>query len=193
MAKASKKAGSVIAVICGCLGAGWLFYYGLEEFVNWILGYKFGNSIFKYFFGTEMFCLALLMLAVSFFVTAIKDLNLIKRGVVIFSTVVTIITLICYGLYMFYSWPLSLKYTTFWNISAMIVLLVAYLLFFLYHLGSGKLKDAAWVTGLIATVGLFIIHCFMLSSGAINANTFVFYLFRSLSHIGVFYCGLKRY
>ena len=34
MAKASRKAGSVIAVICGCLGAGWLFYYGLEEFVN---------------------------------------------------------------------------------------------------------------------------------------------------------------
>jgi len=193
MAKASKKAGSVLAVICGCLGAGWLFYYGLEEFINWIFGYKFGNNLFKYFFGTEMFCLALLMLAISFFVTVIKDLNLIKRGVLIFSTVISAITLLCYCLYMFYSWPMSLAYTTFWNIAAMIVLLVSYLLFFFYHLGSKKLKDAAWIMGLIASVGLFVIYCIMLSNNAINANTFVFYLFRCLSHIAVFYCGLKKY
>lgn len=193
MAKASKKAGSVLAVICGCLGAGWLFYYGLEEFVNWILGYKFGNNIFKYFFGTEMFCLALLMLAISFFVVVIRDLNTIKRGVLIFSTVVSAIVLVCYGLYMFYSWPLPLNYTTFWNIAAMIVLLIAYLLFFFYQLGSSKLKDAAWVTGLIATVGLFIVYCIRMSNNSLNANEFVFYLFQCLSHIAVFYCGLRKY
>ena len=178
MAKATKKASSVFAVICGCLGAGWLFYYGLEEFVNWILGYKFGNNLFKYFFGTEMFCLALLMLAISFFVTVIKDLNLIKRGVLIFSTVISVLTLVCYCLYMFYSWPLPLNYTTFWEIAAMILLLVAYLLFFLYHLGSKKLRDIAWLTGLISTVGLFVIYCIMLSNNAIVTNTFVFYIFR---------------
>lgn len=193
MAKTSKKLGSIFAVICGCLGAGWLFYYGLEEFVNWLFGYSFGDNLFKYFFGTEMFCLALLMLAISFFVTVIKDLNLIKRGVLIFATVVSSITLLCYCLYMFYSWPLSLTYTTFWEISAMIVLLVSYLLFFLYHLGSGKVKDSAWITGLVATVGLFIVYCIKISNNSLNANEFVFYLFKCLSHIAVFYCGLKRY
>lgn len=193
MAKASRKAGSVIAVICGCLGAGWLFYYGLEEFVNWIFGYSIGDGIFKYFFGTEMICLSLLMLATSFFVTVIKDLSLIKKGVLVFSTVVSAVTLLCYCLYMFYSWPLSLKHTTFWEIAATIVLLVGYILFFIYHLGSKNVKNAAWVTALVATVGLFIVYCIRISNNSLNANQFVFYLFKCLSHIAVFYCGLKRY
>lgn len=191
VAKASRKIGSVIAVICGCLGAGWLFSYGLETFVNWIFGYKIGSNLISYIFNGELYCLALLMLAITFFVTAIKDLNIIKKGVVIFSTVVSAVTLVWYSIRFFSStWNFSVS---FWENAAMVVLLISYILFFIYHMGNKKFQNVAWAMGLIGAIGLFVVYCMQISSNVLSANQFVFYLFKCLSHVAVFYCGLKRY
>ena len=131
------------------------------------------------------------MLAITFFVTAIKDLNIIKKGVVIFSTVVSAVTLVWYSIRFFSStWNFSVS---FWENAAMVVLLISYILFFIYHMGNKKFQNVAWAMGLIGAIGLFVVYCMQISSNVLSANQFVFYLFKCLSHVAVFYCGLKRY
>ena len=93
MASRKKKSNllRIIAVLCGCLGAGWLFSYGWNGLIELCLTYKVGNNIFYHFFSSGLFALATLITAVLFFVVSIRDLAPMKEGVAIASVVIYII------------------------------------------------------------------------------------------------------
>ena len=192
MAKTSKKIGSVAAVILGCIGAGFLVYYGIAEFINFISGFKLSKGIFQYFFGPELMCLAVLTLGITFFVTIIKDLSYIRKGVTVFSLAVAAIVFFCYGVIVFNSFPPSFS-TSFWENILMLVLLIGYVTYFIYNLGTKKISGFAWVMCFIGVSGLFIVNCVQLYMQQISTGTFIHDVFSALAHYALFYCGLKKY
>ncbi len=191
MASASKKMSSVVVVILGCIGAAWLIYYGLSDFIDMLSGFKF-SSILSFILSTQLMCLANLMLGVTFFVTIIKDLNYIKKGVCIFSIVVSSIVLVCYVLQIINS-NFNFSSPLIWAEISMAIMCIGYIAFFLYKMGTSKLRESAWAAALVGIVALFFVNCAWLNKSVIGVGTFMFELLSLVAHFAVFYCGLKKY
>jgi len=185
----------VLSVLCGCLGAGWLFTRGWQEILDLFISYKIGNNFFSHFFTFELFSLATLITALLFFVVSIRDLGVMKDGVSVASLVIHILVAVVFIIYFVNTLSGGFAALTgfwFWYNVARFVMLIAYIAFALYcmnHNGSAF----AWSVALVASVALIAISIFGFIPGSISAENLIYIILSSLAHIGVFYCGLKQY
>lgn len=185
----------VISVLCGCLGAGWLFSCGWQEIIDLFTGYKLGNNFFLHFFSFELFSLATLITAILFFVVSIRDLGVMKDGVSVAALVIHIIVAVVFIIYFVNTLGGGLSALSgfwFWYNVARFVMLIAYIAFALYCMRHGK-SGFAWSVALVAAISLIAISVFGYISSSISVENLIYIILSSLVHIGVFYCGLKQY
>lgn len=196
MASRKKKSNllRIIAVLCGCLGAGWLFSYGWNGMIDLCLSYKSGN-IFNHFFSTGLFVVATLLTAILFFVVSIKDLSTMKEGVSVASVIIDVIVGVFFVINIVNGIVAGIGNITSYSFLRNVVLLImiiAYISFAFYCLRKGR-AAAAWTIALVAIFGIIGVSVYGFIIHAIYVETLINDLVFSLAHLGVFYCGLKQY
>jgi hypothetical protein len=196
MASRKKKSNllRIIAVLCGCLGAGWLFSYGWNGMIDLCLSYKSGN-IFNHFFSTGLFVVATLLTAILFFVVSIKDLSTMKEGVSVASIIIDVIVGVFFVINIVNGIVAGIGNSTSYSFLRNVVLLImiiAYVSFAFYCLRKGR-AAAAWTIALVAIFGIIGVSVYGFIIHAIYVETLINDLVFSLAHLGVFYCGLKQY
>jgi hypothetical protein len=196
MASRKKKSNllRIIAVLCGCLGAGWLFSYGWNGMIDLCLSYKSGN-IFNHFFSTGLFVVATLLTAILFFVVSIKDLSTMKEGVSVASIIIDVIVGVFFVINIVNGIVAGIGNITSYSFLRNVVLLImiiAYISFAFYCLRKGR-AAAAWTIALVAIFGIIGVSVYGFIIHAIYVETLINDLVFSLAHLGVFYCGLKQY
>jgi hypothetical protein len=196
MASRKKKSNllRIIAVLCGCLGAGWLFSYGWNGMIDLCLSYKSGN-IFNHFFSTGLFVVATLLTAILFFVVSIKDLSTMKEGVSVASIIIDVIVGVFFVINIVNGIVAGVGNITTYSFLRNVVLLImiiAYVSFAFYCLRKGR-AAAAWTIALVAIFGIIGVSVYGFIIHAIYVETLINDLVFSLAHLGVFYCGLKQY
>ena len=196
MASRKKKSNllRIIAVLCGCLGAGWLFSYGWNGMIDLCLSYKSGN-IFNHFFSTGLFVIATLLTAILFFVVSIKDLSTMKEGVSVASIIIDVIVGVFFVINIVNGIVDGVGNITTYRFLRNVVLLImiiAYVSFAFYCLRKGR-AAAAWTIALVAIFGIIGVSVYGFIIHAIYVETLINDLVFSLAHLGVFYCGLKQY
>ncbi len=196
MASRKKKSNllRIIAVLCGCLGAGWLFSYGWNGMIDLCLSYKSGN-IFNHFFSTGLFVVATLLTAILFFVVSIKDLSTMKEGVSVASIIIDVIVGVFFVINIVNGIVAGIGNITSYSFLRNVVLLImiiAYVSFAFYCLRKGR-AAAAWTIALVAIFGIIGVSVYGFIIHAIYVETLINDLVFSLAHLGVFYCGLKQY
>ncbi|MBO5418064.1 MAG: hypothetical protein J6A50_05635 [Clostridia bacterium] len=196
MASRKKKSNllRIIAVLCGCLGAGWLFSYGWNGMIDLCLSYKSGN-IFNHFFSTGLFVVATLLTAILFFVVSIKDLSTMKEGVSVASIIIDVIVGVFFVINIVNAIVAGfgniLTFGFLRNI-AFFIMILAYVAFAFYCLSKGK-AAVAWTIALVAVFCVIGVSVYGFIIHAIYVETLINNLVFSLAHAGVFYCGLKQY
>lgn len=186
----------VLSVLCGCLGAGWLFARGWQEVIELFMGYRTNMSFIGYFFNTGLFPLATLMAALLFFVVSIRDLAVMKEGTAVASLIVDAIVGVAYILYFirgFTGGSFSFGDFWFWYSVLRFILLLTYIAYTLYCMNVRQAVGFAWTAAILSTVGLIAVVVFGYISKSISASNFIYVMISSLAHLGVFYCGLKQY
>lgn len=186
----------IVSVLCGCLGAGWLFSRGWQEVIEYFMGYSSGQGFVRYFFSTGLFPLATLMIAVLFFVVSIRDLYVMKDGVSVAALIVSAIVAIAFVVYfvgMFGSGSVSLDSFWFWYSVLRFLMLLAYIAYTLYCLNVKSACGFAWTMAIVTSVGLIAAAIFGYVDKDIQAASFIYIMISSLAHLAVFYCGLKQY
>jgi hypothetical protein len=181
-------------VLCGCLGAGWLFSYGWNGMIDLCLSYKSGN-IFNHFFSTGLFVVATLLTAILFFVVSIKDLSTMKEGVSVASIIIDVIVGVFFVINIVNGIVAGIGNITSYSFLRNVVLLImiiAYVSFAFYCLRKGR-AAAAWTIALVAIFGIIGVSVYGFIIHAIYVETLINDLVFSLAHLGVFYCGLKQY
>ena len=196
MASRKKKSNllRIIAVLCGCLGAGWLFSYGWNGMIDLCLSYKSGN-IFNHFFSTGLFVVATLLTAILFFVVSIKDLSTMKEGVSVASIIIDVIVGVFFVINIVNGIVAGIGNITSYSFLRNVVLfimIIAYVAFAFYCLRKGR-AAAAWTIALVAIFGIIGVSVYGFIIHAIYVETLINDLVFSLAHLGVFYCGLKQY
>lgn len=186
----------VVSVLCGCLGAGWLFARGWQDVIDLFMGYRTNMSFIGYFFSTGLFPLATLMASILFFVVSIRDLSVMKGGTAAASLVVDAIVGVAFILYFVRGIAggfFALNDFFLWYNVLQFVLLLAYITFTLYCMNGSRTVGFAWTAAVVSSVGFIAAAVFGYVSKSISAANFIYIMISSLAHLGVFYCGLKQY
>ena len=186
----------VVSVLCGCLGAGWLFARGWQEVIDLFMGYRTNMSFIGYFFNTGLFPLATLMAALLFFVVSIRDLAVMKDGTAVASLIIDAIVGVAYVLYFIRgitAGSFSFGDFWFWYNVLRFILLLAYITYTLYCMNGSRTVGFAWTAAVLSAVGFIAAAVFGYVSKSISAANFIYIMISALSHLAVFYCGLKQY
>lgn len=197
MAKKKTKSSflRIISVLAGVLGAGWLFSTGWQGVFDFIGNYSLKKNFFNYFFNTGLFAVATLSVAVLFFIVSLRDLEPLKNGFAVFTAIISAVAFVAYIVFLvnqFDTLKMLVEPGMFIHYGCALLAAV-YVLFALYVKNGGTIRNAAWVMGVIALALILFGALYGYVKEIYGPAALIKYIFTCLSHLGIFYCGLRQY